>query len=166
MRVLPLASSHDRAGFDCGRPELNDWLRRIARQHQDKALSRTYVAIRDAEPEKICAYYALTLAEIDASLMPANVRTRFPRRVPGVRLARLAVSTSQQRQGWGEILLINALERARRIQMEAGGIGLFVDAIDDQAAQFYARYGFVASPQQPLLLFLCAGTISPPLLDR
>ncbi len=144
----------------CGRPELNDWLSRMARQHQDKGLSKTFVAIDEANPSVICAYYALTLTEIDSSLMSADKRSKFPRRIPGVRLARLAVSLSHQKKGLGELLLVNALERAKRIHTEAGGIGLFVDAIDEHAAAFYRHYGFVASPEQPLLMFLSVGVIS------
>ena len=159
MRVLALAGSHDRKGFDCGRPVLNDWLSRMARQHQEKGLSKTFVAIDEASPAVICAYYALTLTEIDGSVMPADKRNQFPRRIPGVRLARLAVSLSQQKKGLGELLLVNALERAKRIHDEAGGIGLFVDAMDAQAAAFYQHYGFVASPEQPLLMFLSVGSL-------
>ncbi len=61
--------------------------------------------------------------------------------------------------GLGELLLVNALERAKRIHTEAGGIGLFVDAIDEHAATFYRHYGFVASPEQPLLMFLNVGVV-------
>ncbi len=50
MRVLSLAGNHDRQGFDCGRQELNDWLQQLARQHQDKGLSKTFVAICEDEP--------------------------------------------------------------------------------------------------------------------
>lgn len=39
---------------------------------------------------------------------------------------------------------------------EAGGIGLFVDALDAQAAGYYLNFGFTASPDNPLLLFLSA----------
>jgi GNAT superfamily N-acetyltransferase len=133
---------------------------RMARQHQEKGLSKTFVAIDEANPSVICAYYALTLTEIDSSLMPADKRSKFPRRIPGVRLARLAVSLSHQKKGLGELLLVNALERAKRIHTEAGGIGLFVDAIDEHAAAFYRHYGFVASPEQPLLMFLSVGALS------
>jgi len=63
MQVLPFTGSHDRQAFDCGRQELNDWLRQVARQHQDKGLSKTFVAVREIEPTRICGYYALTLAE-------------------------------------------------------------------------------------------------------
>lgn len=61
MLIVPLTGSHDRQGFDCGRAELNDWLRSVARQHQDKGLSKTFVAILENQPTQICAYYALTL---------------------------------------------------------------------------------------------------------
>ena len=59
-----------------------------------------------------------------------------------------------QSNGLGEMLLVDALTRAQRVYQQAGGIGLFVDAIDDEAASFYKRYGFTAAPDQPLLLFL------------
>lgn len=35
MQVLPLAGNHEREEFDCGRQELSDWLRQLARQHQE-----------------------------------------------------------------------------------------------------------------------------------
>jgi len=156
MQVLPLTGSHDRQGFDCGRQELNDWLRQAARQHQDKGLSKTFVAIREDAPEHICGYYALTLAELENRHLPEAWRKKLPRRIPGVRLGRLAVGKQYQGKGLGELLLVDALRRARRIYTEAGGIGLFVDAIDEQAAGYYRRFGFEASPDNPLLLFLSA----------
>jgi len=156
MQVLPLAGSHDRQGFDCGRQELNDWLRQVARQHQDKGLSKTFVAIREDKPARICGYYALTLAELENRHLPDAWRKKLPRRIPGVRLGRLAVERQYQDKGLGELLLIDALTRARRIYAEAGGIGLFVDALDERAAEYYRRFGFQSTPNNPLLLFLSA----------
>lgn len=156
MLVLPLLGSHDRQGFDCGRQELNDWLRRVARQHQDKGLSKTFVAIREETPDCICGYYALTLAELENRHLPAVWRKKLPRRIPGVRLGRLAVDKPYQGKGLGELLLVDALTRAHRIYAEAGGIGLFVDALDEDAARYYQRFGFVACPDSSLLLFLSA----------
>ncbi len=154
MLVHPLTGSHDRAGFDCGQAELNRWLRQVARQHQDKGLSRTFVATPEAEPTHICAYYALTLAELDGLHLPAQSGKKLPRRIPGVRLGRLAVDLKHQGRGLGELLLVDALTRTKRIYQEAGGIGMFVDAIDEQAAGFYRHFGFEPAPDQPLLLFL------------
>lgn len=156
MQVQALAGDHDRQGFDCGRRELNDWLRQVARQHQEKGLSKTFVAVREEAPARICGYYALTLAELENRHLPEPWRKKLPRRIPGVRLGRLAVDRQYQGKGLGELLLVDALTRAQRIHAEAGGIGLFVDALDEQAAAFYLNFGFEALPDSPLLLFLSA----------
>jgi len=154
MQILPLAGSHDRQGFDCGRQELNRWLQQTAHQHQSKGLSKTFVAVRDKEPKRICAYYALTLAEIEGRQLPDAWRKKLPHRIPGVRLGRLAVDRLDQNKGLGELLLIDALMRAHRIHTEAGGFGLFVDALDAQVAAYYRRFGFQSIPDNPLMLFL------------
>jgi GNAT superfamily N-acetyltransferase len=156
MQVRLLAGDHDRQEFDCGRRELNDWLRQVARQHQDKGLSKTFVAVREEAPTRICGYYALTLAELENRHLPEAWRKKLPSRIPGVRLGRLAVDRQHQGKGLGELLLVDALTRAQRIYTEAGGIGLFVDALDGQAAGYYLNFGFDASPDNPLLLFLSA----------
>ena len=156
MQVHSLTGSHDRQGFDCGRQELNDWLRQVARQHQEKGLSKTFVAIREDEPARICGYYALTLAELENRHLPDAWRKKLPRRIPGVRLGRLAVDRQYRGKGLGELLLVDALTRARRIHTEAGGIGLFVDALDEEAAGYCRRFGFLSAPDNPLLLFLPA----------
>jgi len=152
MRILSLTGDHDRQGFDCGRSELNDWLRQIARQHQDKGLSRTFVAIQEEAPELICGYYALTLAEIEQRHLPDALRKRLPQRIPGIRLGRLAVDIRYQGKGLGELLLVDALTRAQRIHQEAGVVGLFVDALDEGAAGFYRHFGFLPAPDNPLML--------------
>lgn len=160
MQVRSLAGSHDRPGFDCGRQELNDWLRQVAGQHQDKGLSKTFVAVHEDAPTRICGYYALTLAELENRYLPEAWRKKLPRRIPGVRLGRLAVDRQYQRKGLGELLLVDAMTRAQRIYAEAGGIALFVDALDEQAAGFYRNFGFAPSPDNPLLLFLSVKVIA------
>lgn len=154
MKVQALTGSHDRQGFDCGRSQLNDWLRQVARQHQDKGLSKTFVATSEEDTTRICGYCALILAELESRHLTNAWRKKFPRRIPGVRLGRLAVDLKHQGRGLGELLLVDVLVRAKRIHQEAGGIGLFVEAIDHRAASFYQRFGFEPTPDQPLLLFL------------
>lgn len=159
MRILSLTSAHDRQGFDCGRPELDRWLQQVARQHQDKGLSKTFVAVDREEPARIWGYHALTLAELENRHLPAAWSRKLPQRIPGVRLGRLAVDHRFQGRRLGEFLLMDALARAKRIHTEAGGIGLFVDAPDEQAAGYYQRFGFQATPDNPLLLFLPVGNL-------
>jgi GNAT superfamily N-acetyltransferase len=154
MQIQALAGNHNRQAFDSGRQELNDWLKKIARQHQEKGLSKTYIATDDENSGLILAYYALTLSEIDHTYLPESHRKNFPRRIPGVKLGRLAVHKDYQGKKLGELLLVDALMRTRRIYNEAGGIGLFVDALDLHAAAYYRRFGFEATPDHPLMLFL------------
>jgi GNAT superfamily N-acetyltransferase len=154
MQILPLTGNHDRQSFDCGRPELNDWLRNIARQHQDKGLSKTFVAIPDDAPTRICGYYALTLTEVNTQSLSEAQRKKLPRLILGIRLGRLAVDAKFQGKRLGELLLVDALERVRLIHQHAGVVGLFVDAIDDKAAAFYVHFGFEAFVDDQLKLFL------------
>jgi len=154
MQIQALAGNHNRQAFDSGRQELNDWLKKIARQHQEKSLSKTYIATDDDNSGVILAYYALTLSEVDNAHLPESHRKSFPRRIPAVKLGRLAVDKDYQGKKLGELLLVDALMRTRRIYIEAGGIGLFVDALDLHAAAYYRRFGFDAPPDHPLMLFL------------
>lgn len=156
MQIIPLTGIHNRQAFDSGPEELNDWLQKVARQHQEKGLSKTYVATRDAQSETIHGYYALKVAELESKSLPDVWRKKLPRRIPGVRLGRLALNLQYQGKGLGELLLIDALARARLIYNEVRGIGVFVDAIDTKAAGYYLRFGFLPCPDNPLLLFLPA----------
>jgi hypothetical protein len=118
MQILPLTGNHNRQAFDCGKPVLNDWLRQIARQHQDKGLSKTFVATPNEEPSRICGFYALTLAEIDRRFLPDAYQKKLPQRIPGVRLGRLAIDLHYQKKRLGELLLVDAILRALRIHQD------------------------------------------------
>ncbi|MDE2346592.1 MAG: GNAT family N-acetyltransferase, partial [Gammaproteobacteria bacterium] len=79
---------------------------------------------------------------------------RYPRLIPAARLARLAVTQTRQRSGLGRLLLVDAMRRCLAVAESVGIIGLFVDAKDEAAARYYAQYGFIPLPDQPLTLFL------------
>lgn len=156
--ITVLNKSHDRTGFDCGVPELNTFLKATVRQHQQKGISRTFV-LTDSSPV-ILGFFTLTLCEIAPASLPAKYAGIYPSHVlPAVRLARLAVSRKAQKKRFGELLLTEAVYRTALIADQAGVIGLFVDAKDDTARQFYLRYGFLEIPERPLKLFLPVETI-------
>ncbi len=136
MLIQALTGNHNRRSFDCGRSELNDWLAKVARQHQDKALSKTFVAVQDTALADILGYYALTLTEVDTRALPDTCARGLPRIIPGVRLGRLAVDRHHQGKRLGEFLLMDAMERVRAVREHAGAVGLFVDALDAQAVGF------------------------------
>lgn len=156
--ITVLDKSHDRSGFDCGLPELNTFLKATARQHQQKGTSRTFV-LTDGSPV-ILGFFTLTLCEVAPVSLPDKYARIYPSHaLPAVRLARLAVSIKAQKQRFGELLLTEAIHKTALIADQAGLIGLFVDAKNEAARQFYLRYGFLAIPEQPLKLFLPIETI-------
>ena len=86
--------------------------------------------------------------------MPEDLARKLPRKVPGIRLGRLAVDRTVQGQGLGEHLLMDAIERSRRVLEHIGVHALFVDAKDELAAAFYRKYGFRSLPGDSLRLVL------------
>lgn len=154
LTILSLSGNHNRKEFDCGKTELNEWLNRFARQHQERDISQTFVAVDPALPSKILGFYALTACEVVTEELPAEIAARLPRKAPGVRLGRLAVDRSVQRQRVGQLLLMDALRRSCEIRKHVGMFALFVDAKDEDAVAFYEKYGFLAFPDSPKTLVL------------
>lgn len=160
LSIQPLRGNHDRSRFDSGSGELDLWLRQTAQQHQRRGISKTFVAVADDEPSRILGFYALTACEVVSQDLPGDLAKRLPRKVPGIRLGRLAVDRTVQDQGLGELLLMDALDRARRVLEHVGVHALFVDAKDERAAAFYRKYGFRPLPEQPLQLVLVLAGLS------
>lgn len=157
--IVALSKDHDRTGFDCGVPVLNAFLKSTARQHGDKGISRTFV-LTEQDSRIIMGFFTLTLCEVIAMKLPVAYAKKYPgHSLPAVRLARLGVSLKHQGKRFGELLLAEAVDRTALIAAQAGVIGLFVDAKNDSARNFYERYGFITLPDQPLHLFLPVDTI-------
>jgi ribosomal protein S18 acetylase RimI-like enzyme len=167
-RIELLAKSHDRDGFDCGSEPLNLFLRHTARQHAERGISRTFVLVeKDATAAKpILGYFSLNICQIKSeSLTPGEAR-KLPRDVSGIRLGRLAVARTHHRQGIGKTLLVAAMGKFLEIFNTAGGIGLFVDAKDQDAKRYYEQFGFVPLPSNELELFLPVKTIQEALASQ
>jgi ribosomal protein S18 acetylase RimI-like enzyme len=160
MKVIELLDkSHNRAGFDCGSQALNQYLQRTARQHNQKGISRTFVLVETEQPQALIGFFTLSLCEVRSKKLNSKIAKKYPNTVPAVKLARLAVDKNWQRQGIGEILMIEAMTRAITIADNGGVIGLFVDAKDKTAQKYYARYKFVSLIDNPLEIFLPLSTI-------
>ncbi|MGK7882277.1 MAG: GNAT family N-acetyltransferase [Crocosphaera sp.] len=105
MKQIELLSKHhDRTGFDCGENALNQFLQRTARQHIQKGLSRTFVLVDTEQPSLIIGFFTLTLCEVQVDNLPPRWAKKYPDVVPGVKLARLAVSKEFQKQGIGSLI--------------------------------------------------------------
>lgn len=79
--------------------------------------------------------------------------------VPATLLARLAVDRSEAGRGLGKALLKDAFVRFLRAQEIVASRVLLVHAIDEDARQFYARFGFEVSSMHKYHLYLLAKDI-------
>lgn len=167
-KIEPLAKSHDRDGFDCGIEPLNLFLRQTARQHAMRGISRTFVLVDDgaSEPKPILGFFSLNVCQIKSESLSIEEAKRLPRDVSGVRLGRLAVAREYQRQGIGKTLVAAAMGKFMEIFNAAGGIGLFVDAKDQDAKRYYEQFGFLCLPLSQLELFLPVKTIQEALASH
>lgn len=145
---------HQTEGFDCGKPALNEWLVRYARQAQGSGSAKTFVV---ADGDRVVGYFSLTVGQIDTLAAPERIRKgmgQYP--IPVVILARLAVSNQMQGKGIGVGMLQDAIRRTLLIAEQAGIRAMLTHPLDEEASRFYTRFGFIASPlgEQQLLLLL------------
>lgn len=157
-QIEVLATHHDRRGFSCGEQALDDYLLRLARQHADARISRTYVA---AKGSVIWGYYSLAMSAIRKEQLPELHQKRFPNYpVPVARLVRLGVDQKRQGRGLGKLLLMDALYRCYRLSEEIGSVGVVVDAKHSRAQSFYRQFNFEEFPETPLTLWLPLAAIA------
>jgi len=160
-REEPIGRHHDRGGFDCGSPELDEYLRRYARQNHESGGAKTFVAVALAEPARVLGFYSISPGAIAFARVPGTLTRRLGRYdVPVFRLGRLAVDRSVQGQGLGGDLLLAAGERALAVASEVGGVALAIDAKDAAAARWYERLGALPLLDDPLKLILPLTTIA------
>ncbi len=88
----------------------------------------------------------MTLGSLERASLSATMSKGLPPRypVPVIILGRLARHVRVRGQGYGERLLLDAHDRALEISEHAGGVAVVVDAKDEAAAVFYARFGYQA----------------------
>ncbi len=160
-RVVPLDRTHRRRDFDCGRVELNDYLAKVAIQHQDSGVSRVFVLIEPNEsPTHVLGFFSLSACQATGDVLPVPLQKKFPRIIPAILLGRLAVDRHQQRRGFGRALLIEAIKRVADVSQTVGCVGMFVDAKDDEADRFYRQFGFIPLSSSPQRLFLPLQTLA------
>ncbi len=152
----PIARDHDLSAFDCGRPVLDDWLKRRALRNEESGASRTYVV---CERNEVVAYYCLANGAVLHRNAPGRLRRNMPDPIPVMVIGRLAVHRRLHGQGFGASLLRDALMRTASAAEIAGIRAALVHALDEEAAAFYRRHGFLASPMDPLVLMMPLATV-------
>ncbi len=156
MSLIFRLLSHEmtRDGFDCGEPSLNTYLQKQALQDMRRGFSTVVVASEEKCPCRIVGYYTLSAASIPLHLLPEATARKMPRypAVPAIRLGRLAVTMSEQKQGIGNLLILDALRRCCR--NELAWAVMTVDAKNNSLVQFYEKFMFIPFLDRPCSLWI------------
>ena len=145
---------HDRTGFDCGVPALNEWFTTKISQFEKRDLARTYVLVEEGETS-VKGYYAISNHTVVYEALPEDQAKGLPNiDMPVVLIGQLAVDSTVKGQGLGEFLLLDALRRAEYLSTKIGIQAVEVDAINEAAIRFYKKYGFVSLKDDSRHLFL------------
>jgi GNAT superfamily N-acetyltransferase len=137
-----LSTAHDLSQFQCGEPELDDWLKRRALHNEESGASRTYV-VRTGR--KVVGYYALAAGAAAHSNAPSRVKRNMPNPVPVMVIGRLAIDSGYQGRGIGSALLRDAVLRTTLAAEIVGIRAILVHAISESAKRFYEKSGFIPS---------------------
>ncbi len=148
----PLRAHHDVSGFDSGVESLDAWLKSKSRLNEAKGGARTYVV---CEGERVIAFYSLAAGSVERRRVSSRVGRSMPEPIPVILLGQLAVDLDYQGRGLGGDLIVDAGRRALAAADLIGARAIIVQALDEEAGNFYERFGFQRfSDQEPLMLLL------------
>lgn len=152
--IEPLAKYHNRDNFCCGNEQLDRYFKLTANQDLKKNIAVPYVVI-NRENNQIIGYYTLSMTSIDLGELPNSIAKKLPRYpLIGVTLiGRLAIDNRYKGMGWGKLLLMDALYKSFQTSKQVASFAVIVDAIDEEAVNFYQRFDFQSFPEQPFKLF-------------
>lgn len=155
LEILPYNKAIHEAGrkdFQSNAPALDHYFKTQLSQDIKNRVASCFVATDDSGT--IIGFYTLSATGVPLTGLPEAIARKLPRYplVPAARMGRLAVDQRFQSQGFGGVLLADAILRVAK--SEIASFALIVDAKDEIAAAFYEHYGFIPLLSQPLTYFL------------
>jgi uncharacterized protein (DUF1778 family)/GNAT superfamily N-acetyltransferase len=151
--------------FSCGDLALDDYLRTRAEKDMRHRVAVPYV-LWDTERRCLVGFYTFSTASVEPTNLLPEVARLLPRSqaIPIIVLVlgRQAISDgpAYRGQGYGEMLLVDALRRARDLSRDLGAVGVIADATAERDPGMYEALGFVPFPHSSLRLFMAMATIA------
>lgn len=98
----------------------------------------------------VVGFYTLSMCSLERDEVPDAQRKRLPAYpMPVALIGRFATDGRVQRQGFGEVLLRDALARIAASAQLIACFGVIADAKNERAEAFYARRGFARTKPDP-----------------
>ena len=160
LKFSLLNRHHDKKGFSCGQPQLDEYLKTQASQDIRRKLAVCFVLTEN--DRAILGYYTLSSSGIPRVHLPPEIQQKLPpsySQLPVTLLGRLARDVNYKGMDIGNLLLIDALRRSYEVSLTSiASMAIVTDPIDEKAAAFYGKYGFVTL--ETGRMFLSMGTIA------
>ncbi len=146
--TAPIEESDTKSGFSCGKRPLDDYFARHAFPNHMGDIGRAYVLRKEpgaaAELPTVLGFYTLNMALVESAQVAPLTAKKLPRYpMPAALIGRLAVDQRAHGRRLGEQLLMDALRRVVDAAKLVACFGVIVDAKDQAAEAFYAKYDFV-----------------------
>lgn len=109
---------------------MNEFLQKTARQHADKDVGVTHVAVEDDGAARVMGFVTLSMKPVVRDSLPAKGLPRGDYVVAFI--GQLATDKGCQRRGIGERLLFFALHNALRVSETFGLIGVALDLLVEE----------------------------------
>ena len=157
--ISKLSNIFEMDSFFCGKGQLDVYIKKFALINQRNNIGQTWVLHKE-QSTNIVGYYTLSATKVFKSSLPSENTAGLPNYpIPCVLLGKLAVDNEHQGKGFGKYLLYDALTRIKNISSTVGCNAVIVEALDETAANFYKKYGFIQFTDKELSLFLPVKTI-------
>jgi predicted GNAT family N-acyltransferase len=151
------SAKHCRTDFCCGQASLDNYIRKQASQDVKRKVSTVFVLIDDVDSKfNILGYYTLSAYTVEIENLDQSFVKKLPRypQLPATLLGRLAIDNQQKGKGFGEIMLFDSLKKAITVSKQVASLAIIAEALDENAVNFYMKYGFQKFIQNPMKLYL------------
>jgi GNAT superfamily N-acetyltransferase len=146
--------------FDSGNTGMTEYFHRFAKKNHKTGLSPCTVIVPLGAHAPILGYVTISNSTVEKGEPPAPQLSFFPNYpIPVTLIGRLAIHKSYHGMGLGRFLLMHVFfTSAQAVRgLRLGSVGIITDAIDQNAVDFYEKYGFQMLPGQkefPQRLFI------------
>ena len=158
MKIHKYDRKYKRNKFDCGKEPLNNYIQKNATKDVKIGACTCFIIINDEE--EVIGYYTLSTESIPIEDAPFQFQKKIKYQyVPVILLGRLAIDKNHFGKGLGKFLLVNSLKKSLDVaKNHIGAVAVIVDPIDEEAKQYYLRYGFILLPDSGRM-FISMNTI-------
>ena len=151
------SAKHYRTDFYCGQVSLDNYIRKQASQDVKRKVSTVFVLIDDIDPKlNILGYYTLSSYTVEIENLDQSFAKNLPRypQLPATLLGRLAIDYQHKGKGFGAVILFDALKKAIAVSKQVASLAVIAEALDDNAINFYMKYGFQKFNNNSMKLYL------------